>query len=309
VKRRGFARGEPPPPGSYEYAGTGCDPSARTTSGFTIYEVSFTDLDAAKNWVDAVDRSVRQSRRVHGDRYLSRGDESSWDAFLAEWRPFHGDMALPGHFNSMLKSNKRAFDDLRRRGLALHDEFASKGMSAVPVPYANDLLLLLRQTPKALTASEMQSRLLAGALCGERMLADQVDWVDRIRRGDHRGLREAIAGAKEAAEAFGHSRTSPVRYPSGSPAYDEFLRRLTRVWVEAAALAGVKATEATAKAELYQRLGEGGEKFPWYLAGLLAAAGVGYLGVKWIASESWRPSPRREPEEPVLSVRDAYREE
>jgi len=180
---RDFSRGTPPPPGSLEYLAVGDmfypDIAARNARkmgsrvgiDLRVYEISFGDLDAAQTFVDSVDRSVKQTRKVHGDAILSRDDERSWDALVARWRPFAADMRLvPGSPSMMLKENKRTFDQLVNEAHLLETGFAKKGMSPVPVPYAGELMLLLRQMPKKMTAADMRAKLLAGAKCGDRLL-------------------------------------------------------------------------------------------------------------------------------------------
>ena len=309
---RDFGRGAPPPPGSIEYIAVGdmWDPEicarklreegrARSRSGFDLkfYEISFGDLDAEENYVASVDRAVKQARKVHGDAVLSREDERSWDNFMSRWRPFAADMRLvPGSPSMMLKQNKQSFDLLAREASSLHDKFVRKGMSEVPVPYAGELLLLLRQMPKKLTASQMSAKLLAGARCGERLLDANTTWFDWVASRDHHPLRDAVADAGRAADIYGRSRSSAATYSPGDPAYDEFLRRLTKIWVEASGLYGIRETEATAKAHLKDDLSE---KSVLYFAGLLAAAGAAYLGVAWLMRPS-RPA--------AVGVPDAYPE-
>jgi len=290
---RNFARGAPPPPGSLEYLAVGDmfypdvaarkARGARTESGWNLYEISFTDLDAAQNYVDAVDRGVKQSRRAHGDAHLSRDDERSWDNFVTRWRPFAADMRLvPGGPNMMLKVNKVTFDGLVKDAHDLAQKFIRKGMVPVPVPYAGELLQLLRTMPKKLTAAEMRAKLLAGVRCGERMLDENTTWFDWVASRDHLPLRTAVAEARSAADVYGRSREARATYSPGSPAYDEFLRRLTRIWIEAAGLYGINQTQNTAWAELKDDLRDRADTANHALWALLAVAGVTYLGVKWL---------------------------
>lgn len=295
---RSFARGSSPPPGSIEYAAIGGPLFYNTQSGFQLYEISYTELDAAKRWIDAVDRSVSQARKVHGDRVLSDADARAWERFMTTWRPFYGDMSLPGHFNTMLKTNRKSFDDLLAESRRLYEGFARKGMSKVPVPYADELLVVLRTTPKKLTAAEMQSRLLAGARCGEKMIDQNTAWHSWLTSTDHRPLQTAIKEARLASDIYGRSRRSSATYVPGDPAYDDFLRALTKIWIEAASLAGIRETHDTTFAELTDDIRDVPEKTSSYLLWLLAAAGVSYLGYTWLS----RP---RAPTV-VVAVPDAY---
>jgi len=297
---RDFGRGSPPPRGSIEWVAVGdmFYPEPPSASGFQVYEISYSELDAAKRWVDGIDRSVLTARRLHGDKILSAADQRAWEDFMSRWRPFYGDMVMPGHFNTMLKLNKRTFDDLLNESKRLYDHFARRGMSPVPVPYAGELLEVLRSTPKKLTASEMQSRLLAGTRCGEKMLDANMTWSDWLLSKDHRALEAAVEDARRAADIYGRSRLSSRTYSPGDPAYDEFMRRLSKILVEAAGLAGVREVAATARAELK----DDARNLPRDAAGLslwlLAAAGAAYLGIAWLASPR-APSV-------VIAVPDAY---
>ncbi len=294
---RDFSRGSPPPPGSLEYLAVGDmfypDVAARKMRAarakmgidLRVYEISFGDLDASQNFVSAVDRGVKQARKVHGDAILSRDDERSWDSLVARWRPFAADMRLvPGSPSMMLKENKRTFNQLVGEAHRLEAAFAQKGMTPVPVPYAGELLLILRQMPKQLTAAEMQAKLLAGARCGDRLLDESSPWWHRATSRDHLPLRRAVESARKAADIYGRSRASREKYSPGSPAYDEFLRRLTLIWIEAAGLYGIKAVKETASATLKDDVRHMPASAGAYLIGLMAMAGVAYLGSRWVDS-------------------------
>ena len=308
---RNFARGAPPPPGSIEYLAVGdmWDPKiaakkfrgGKSSSGFQIYEISFTDLDAAENYVAAIDRSVKQARRVHGDEILSRQDEQNWDTLATTFRTFAADMHMtPGNPAMMQTENKKTFDSLVTQAHRLAEGFSKKGMNPVPVPYAGELLLLLRSMPKQMTASEMQAKLLAGAKCGDRMLDENTTWWNWITSRDYLPLKEAIASARTAADLYGRSRNVRTKYSPGSPVYDEFLRRLTKIWIEAAGLYGIRTTRDTARAELRDDVRKMPKKAASYLMVLLALAGVTGLGAGWLM---------RSHKQTVVGVPDAYPEE
>lgn len=310
---RNFARGAPPPPGSIEYVAVGdmFDPeiaarkyrAARSQSGYQVYEISFTDLDAAENYVAAIDRSVKQARRSHGDRILSRQDEKSWDDLATRFRMFAADMHMvPGSPAMMQKENKKLFDELVNGAHRLAEGFERRGMSPVPVPYAGELLLLLRSMPKKMSAADMRSKLLAGARCGDRMLDENTTWWGWIGGRDHLPLKRAVADAQSASDLYGRSRSAGTKYGPGSPVYDEFLRRLTRIWIEAAGLYGIRTTGDTARAALKDDVRKMPATASTYLVGLLALAGVGYLGAGWLV----RSSRRGTADEIVVGVPDAY---
>lgn len=287
---RDYARGEPPPRGSIEWVAVGdmWDPIPPSRSGFNVYEISYTELDAADRWMKAIDRSVKYTRKIHGDKILSADDEKEWNTFAKKWFHFLADMQLPGHFDAMLKSNKKIFDEYMNSSKLLHDKFTAKGMSPIPVPYTGELVQLLREMPAKLTAGQMRAKLLAGVKCGEKVLDENMPWYYWSVSNDMRGLREAITAAKSAAEIYGRSRASQNVYTPGDPAYDEFLRRLTKIWIEAAGLYGIVETKATAKAEAMDVAREQADKFkptPSKIGWLLAVAGVSYLGIWWLVGK------------------------
>lgn len=294
---RDYARGEPPPRGSIEWVAVGdmWDPIPPSKAGFSVYEISYTELDAADRWVKGIDRSVKYTRKIHGDKVLSAEDEKEWVGFMKRWIPFLGDMQMPGHFNAMLKSNKKTFDEFMNASKLLHDKFMAKGMVAIPVPYMGELVQLLREMPSRLTAAQMQAKLLAGVKCGESILNENMPWYYWSVSNDSRGLREAIASAKLAADIYGRSQRNQSVYSPGDPAYDEFLRRLTRIWIEGAGLYGIVETQKTAKAEAVDVARNQADKFkptPAKIGWLLAVAGVSYLGLHWFVS--------RKKEQPVI---------
>jgi len=314
---RSFARGAPPPPGSFEYLMVadhwypdvharkyGKEASSETGAGAGVGadkdSISYTDLDAAENYVAAVDRSVRQARQVHGETLLQAADEEKWDGFLKRWRPFAKDLHGITHYPSMLVAeNKRMFDALVKEAHDLHDDFARKGMSEVPVPYAGELLMILRSMPKRLTAAQMRAKLEAGARCGDRLLDENTTWWSWVSTQDHLPLKRAVKDARTAAYLYGRSRLSDASYGPGDPVYDEFLRRLTKIWIEAAGLYGIRATKSTARAELKDDLPKMPRLAAEYALGLLAAAGVAYLGSKWLFRD-------HDHDRPAVAVPDAY---
>ena len=66
---RGWGRGSPPPRGSIEWAGVADmwepDPP-RSSSGFQVFEIGFTELDAADRWMKRLYENIRYARQVRG---------------------------------------------------------------------------------------------------------------------------------------------------------------------------------------------------------------------------------------------------
>ena len=108
----------------------------------------------------------------------------------------------------------------------------------------------------------------------------------------------AISEARKAADIFAKSRKTSNAYQPGSPAYDEFMRRLTKIWIEAAGLYGIVETKVTAAAEALDAARQAGDKTEKNLLWMLLLAGAGYLGLRWIT--------RDKPTAVVVAVPDAH---
>jgi hypothetical protein len=258
--------------------------SPRFTSGYQVFEIGFTELDAADRWVKRLYENIRYARQIHGDKVLSAADVVEWDSFAARWKEFRD--SLKDHAERLvLKENKAQLDSLLHESKKLHDRFAAKGMPMIPVPYMGELVLLLRKMPKRLTAAEMRSKLEAGISCGEHMLDENTAWWQWRKRDDTRPLNAALAAARTASGIFARSSKASDAYQPGSPAYDEFLRRLTKIWIEAAGLYGIVETKVTAAAEALDSARQAGDKTEKNLLWLLLLAGAGYLGLRWITRD------------------------
>ena len=293
---RDWARGSPPPRGSIEYAGVGDmfmeETPARSASGFQVFEIGFTELDAADRWMRRLEDNIRYARQVHGDKILAQADVDEWNQLMSRWVPFREKLTSasrsPAWIQMWMKDNKIEFKKLLNQSREMHDRFASKGMPMVPVPYMGELVLMLRKMPKRMRAPDMRAKLEAGARCGDKMLDQDTAWWQWRKRDDSRGLARAIEDARSAASLFARSRSSDV-YEPGSPVYDEFLRRLTKIYIEAAGLYGLVETKRTAVAEAMDKAREVTKKDASHLLWLLISAGVGYLGLRWIS----RPGPAK----------------
>ena len=305
---RGWGRGSPPPRGSIEWVGVGdmwepeppphMRPPSPSNSGYQIFEIGFTELDAADRWMKRLEENIRYARQVQGDKVLSAADVVEWDALMERWVPFRHQHLKDHAERLMLKENKAQLDSLLHESKKLHDRFTAKGMAMVPVPYMGELILLLRGMPKKLTAAEMRSKLEAGIACGEHMLDQNTAWWQWRKRNDTRTMVAAISEARKAADIFAKSRKTSNAYQPGSPAYDEFMRRLTKIWIEAAGLYGIVETKVTAAAEALDAARQAGDKTEKNLLWMLLLAGAGYLGLRWIT--------RDKPTTVVVAVPDAH---
>ena len=287
---RDWARGSPPPRGSIEYAGVGDmfmeEPPMESASGFQVFEIAFTELDAADRWMRRLEDNIRYARQVHGDKILAQADVDEWNGLMTNWVPFREKLTSatrsPAWIQMWLKDNKVKFNQMLNLSRKMHDRFAARGMPMVPIPYMGELVLMLRRMPKRMRAPDMRSKLEAGIKCGDKMLDQDTAWWQWRKRNDTRGLTNAIVDAKAASSLFARSKSSDV-YEPGSPVYDEFLRRLTKIYIEAAGLYGLAETRRTAVAEAMDKAREVAKKDTSHLLWLLISAGVGYLGLRWIS--------------------------
>ena len=281
---RDWARGAPPPRGSIEWVGVGDmfmpSPPAKSAIGLQVFEIGFTELDAADRWINRLAENIKYARQVHGSKILTGDDVAEWHDFDERWRAFRD--RLRNHAERLMtKDNKIQLDKLLNESKKLHDKFAAKGMAMVPVPYMGELVLQLRQMPKVMRTPEMRAKLEAGIACGKKMLDKNTAWWQWRMRDDTRGLVRAIGDAEGAANLFARSQSTET-YEAGSPVYDEFLRRLTRIYIEAAGLYGITETKKAAVAEAMDKGREAAKRETSHLLWLLVSAGVGYLGLRWL---------------------------
>jgi hypothetical protein len=261
--------------------------------------VSFTEIDAADRWMNTMHRSLVYAKQVHGDKIITKSDIAAWDEFISRWNPYRDRMSTLGIL-FMSDADKKLFRSLMAEAHKLYDGFTAKGMATIPVPYAAELVTLLRTMPKQVTPSQMYSKLIAGIQCGDKLLDNNTPWYAWKKSGDTKPLAVAVDSAKAMGAILTRSKSAKETYRSGDPIYDEFLRRLTRIWIEAAGLYGIEETRKTAKAEAFDDAKNRGKKTPGNILWLLAAAGVSYLGLKWVMNHESKPYTS-------VAVSDAYR--
>jgi hypothetical protein len=318
---RDWSRGEPPPRGSVEYCGVPelfqpAPPAPASTTSGTIWEITSTELDAANRWVATLARSVDYARQVHGDKVLSAQDAGEFADFYKRWKKFASRVTTWSIVERAREANKAVFEKLLAESKRLRDRFSTKGMPLVPVPHVTDLVLMLRRLPGSLTPREMASRLETVAGWGESMIkASRTtgEWVQRSGMyaagalllgpagvlfahyvptswsGDRRGLEKSVGDARHAARLLEKSTDAGVSYGRGDPVYDEFVRRATRVYVEAAGLFGIRETQVSATAEAVDAGARQVERGSSGLLWLLGIAGVSWLGSRWLDYRSRPP--------------------
>lgn len=317
---RDWSRGAPPPPGSIEYCGVGGEAFYGVGS---VWVVSASEVEAGNRWNETLARSVDYARRVHGDEVLSAQDARDFADYYERWRKFAGKVSTWSLVQRAREENKLVLEKLVAESRRLSDRFTKKGMAVVPVPHAADLVLMLRGMPLRLTPPEMARRLEAAAGWGEDMAAHSRttgEWVQRAGlyaagaallgpagvlaahytpsswSRDRSGLEAASREARDAARYMSKSTDSSVPYTRGDPVYDEFVRKVTRVYVEAAGLYGIQETLRAATAEAVDEGARQADRGGHVVVLLLALAGVSYLGVKWLESSRQEPVAVRVPD-------------
>lgn len=251
--------------------------------GSEAKDVTFSDVDAADRWLNNLHRTMEYSLATHGNQFVSKDDIAAWGTFIAKWNPFRNSL---GNLSIlwMSQENKQTFHKLLAEGNAWQKRFNGKGMAIIPVPYALEIVTLLRTMPKQLTSAQMIPKLAAVVQCGDRLLDAHAPWYGWRKSGDAKGLATAVDNAKAMGVILARSKGSDIKYFPGDPVYDEFLRRLTRIWIEAAGLYGIEEAERTNLADLKTNLKKGGQDTASNIVWLLLAGGVGYLGLKLMAA-------------------------
>jgi hypothetical protein len=215
----------------------------------------------------------------------------------------------------MSTDNKKELDALLVEGWKIYKQFRNLGMSQVAIPYMGELVVILRTTRRDASVADMAARLRDAAAVGTRLLDEHTAWWPWRMRDDSRGLAVAVADAKKTSEEFGelakvsrhitrseqvkaqeiilkilhkkrtydqHDPIVDLEHVSPSAAvYDEFVRVLSKVFVEAAGLYGVEEVKKTARAGLADEPVKAAMTLGW----LLALAGVGYLGARWLTRD------------------------
>ena len=298
---RNWGRGDPPPVGSIEYVAVGDmfygvnqpkkQSERQSSESGKVLEIGFTEIDAADRWLAHIYENLKYARKVHGKKVITDDDIKAWDAFIVRWkewryRYFLGFRSKELETLAMMSvEEKRKFDALLDESKSLHDRFIAKGMATVPVPYMGELVLLLRTMPKKITAADMYAKLEAGIKCGKMLLAENTAWWQWKKRDDTRGLVRAVEEATNASRLYARSSTADA-YGPGDPAYDEFLRRLTKIYIEAAGLYGIVEVKKTAAAEAKDVAAEKVSDTGSSLLYLLLMAGVSYLGLRWLTRDT-----------------------
>jgi hypothetical protein len=278
--------------------------------------------DDVKAWTDFWRRWLLFGNKMEASKAELR-DESLASKVLAFtspllWASRKLYITAKGALALMSKENKRELDGLLHEAWQLYRRLRNAGMSQVAIPYMGELVAILRSHPRNSSLSDMTQGLRDAAAAGERLLDENTAWWQWRVRDDSRGLARAVEAAKKSAQDFAElaraskhvQRSEQVRAreilleilhrqeersaarpgvdlvpPSPAAAvYDEFARIASKVFVEAAGLYGIEETRRTTRAELRDDLSNVPGRAASTLGWLLAAAGVGYLGLRWLTS-------------------------
>jgi hypothetical protein len=288
-------------------------------SGFYVYEISHSDWDAATRWMANLAENVAYTRKVHGERVLTATEALKFNDLWRRWLLFGNKIetvkrqledeslaskvlsaTIPGLWASRLlyatakgslalmsADNKRELDKLLKEAWELYKRFRLMGLSQVAIPYMGDLVVILRTLPPEMTLSNMAARLRDGTMVGERLIDANTAWWQWRKRDETKGVRRAIDEAKKlASEIEDVAKTPPGQglRDQGTPIYVRFVRTLAKIYVEAAGLYGVEETKRTAAAEFKDDVADIPRNFSYSLLGLLAAVGVGYVSLRWLAT-------------------------
>jgi hypothetical protein len=261
-------------------------PEPPSRSG-AIFKITYTELDAARRWMESLDRSIRYSRQIHGDKAVSDTDLAAWQNLWKRWLIFSGesqklvskDEAVASIFQMMSQKQKDLFDQLLNESKQLHDKLMKQGLNRIPVPYQGELVLLLRSIPKFSTAADLRARLLTAVRCAEKLLDVHTAWYQWRIRNDTKNLARAADEARKGAALLATAGNSPHVYSAEDPVYQDTWKLITQIFQEASVLYGVLETRRSAWAEAKDE-----PKNPKnYAMWLLLAAG-GYLGARWYFS-------------------------
>ena len=270
-------------------------------SGAEAAKVAFTDLDAADRWLAEIHQALVQSRLTHGDKIVSKADVASWDTFIVRWNKFRNDMTT-AKIAFMSNADKSQFKDLMDEAHKLDLGLTAKGLIAPKVPYATELRSLIGAIPSRVTSTEMFAKLAAVIRCGDKLLDERSPWFAWKVSNDTKSLSNAVDAAKRMAEILTRAQKTQDAYGSGDSIYTEFLRRVSRVWTEAASLYGMPSTLP------HRPITTSGNPLDLFanplevismrkLVGALVFMGVGYLGLRWLAKPATLPK---------VAVPDAY---
>jgi len=234
-----------------------------------IFEVSASEIESIKRWVETLARSVWHSRTIHGDKFLKEADVKRFLDFKKRFDEFESKIGPHSYWDRMQEINKNWINDLLIESKQMCVDFANKGMVIIPMPGQTELVLLSRQIPLKVTP-KVAKQILAKALqYGKKVRDENTTWLEWIRKVLSYPMKpiwessreEAMyplynaieAGLKELLvwhdrEPFWSFTKQPV-YTEKSPEYAQWRKTINHIFMESSALIGVHEKIAEAKAE------------------------------------------------------------
>jgi hypothetical protein len=234
-----------------------------------IFEVSASEIESIKRWVETLARSVWHSRTIHGDKFLKEADVERFVDFKKRFDEFENKVGPYSLWDRMQEINKKWLSSLLDESHRIYNDFMKKGMVLIPMPGQTELVLLSRQIPTKITP-KVAKQLLAKAIeYGKRVRDENTTWLETFRKVASFPMKplwetpreEAMyplyaameAGLKELLvwhdrEPFWSFTQQPI-YAQSSPEYKQWQRTINSIFSEAATLIGVHEAIAQAKAE------------------------------------------------------------
>jgi hypothetical protein len=279
------------------------------------YEMSNSDLEAIQRWLANLSSNVKYASQARGEGALPQSEVALWNDFWKRWLVFLGKISAAqkslkdeamaarvlastspadwpsrtlhktaqGSLAIMLPENKRELDVLAGGARQLYDRFRLLGLGHVAMPYVGELAALLRSLPGELSLTDMVKVLRDGMRAGSRLLDGRASWGSWPKTGSAPALRDAISAADKLANKIEEvSKTPPGQglRDTTTPVYQYFARVLAKIYVAASDLYGVAEPEHKPEGSTHRPEGATAS-----IAWLMAAAGAGYLGWKWLADK------------------------
>jgi len=229
-----------------------------------FFEITAVEITAAKEWVNTIARSVEYSRAIHGDKYLKPTDVARFKEFLGRWKAFTDKVGTWSVIDRTLKANKVLLDGLLSEANQIDSHFRQKGMVTIPVPYQLEIVQVARSLPKCVTPKQADDLLDKMVTYGKKILSANTHWYEVIRqmiganifaptvRDESRyGLQAAITSATALLLMlrFGRQPPFPKQMCLDDPNYEDWRKKLFKIYIEASGMYGIQEVEERATAE------------------------------------------------------------
>jgi uncharacterized protein YbdZ (MbtH family) len=234
-----------------------------------LFEVSASEIESIKRWVETLARSVWHARTIHGDKFLKESDVRRFIDFKKRFDEFENKIGPYSYWNRMQEINKKWANKLLIESKQICMDFVKKGMVIIPMPGQTELVLLSRQIPNKITPKTAKEILNKAIAYGSKVRDENTTWFEWTRKILSYPMKPIWETSREEAmyplydaieaaikelliwhdrEPFWRWSEQPV-YAQGSPEYEQWRKTINRIFIEAAALIGVHEKIAEAKAE------------------------------------------------------------